>query len=332
MRAPRPERFFDEKRGQMFSALAAEGYCLLRAGQVPHAAEAAHDPWTVAQRVFDEVPVMVEHQPIFAVDKGRSFAATSVATPLHTDSQQFAGVAPHAQLMFCAHAASDGGETLLLDSYALLERLEREAPELFQALLSRPRQIPFVFGDVIAPTLALTNGSLVFTHSPQPASDAIGRALAGELSRHKPMRVRVSAGELLIVDNHRMLHGRAAFGDRRRRFSRLLVWLGAGLSRHERYEGLALGYGVGACCGPRAERLLATEDATAQLRLARLIRQVETYALPDMGAGEMRRAVTEMLRGVPPGVVSQRLGVPEPLLYRWRDVALGTNPSPSPRP
>ena len=42
----------------------------------------------------------------------------------------------------------------------------------------------------------------------------------------------------------------------------------------------------------------------------------------DPEAERRLRIVPEMLRGVSPGVLSRRHGVPEPELYRWRDAVL----------
>lgn len=58
-----------------------------------------------------------------------------------------------------------------------------------------------------------------------PPTDAIGEALALELAHEPVITIPVRDGETLVVDNHRMLHGREAFGDTRRDFVRLLAWL-----------------------------------------------------------------------------------------------------------
>jgi hypothetical protein len=198
--------------------------------------------------------------------------------------------------MFCARSARSGGETLLVDTHALLEHVEASSPALFGALFATRRRIPFVFGDVVGPTVSLRGGGLVFTHSPQPPSDTLGRDLAARVAREAPLVIRVSDGELLVVDNQRMLHGREAFEDWERCFTRLLVWRGRGFSRHPRFEALAKSE-------PASERA------------------------PRPVTPEVQHVVNEMLRGVPPGVLSRRHGVPEPLLYTWRDDVLAVDDS-----
>jgi len=96
---------------------------------------------------------------------------------------------------------------------------------LHQRLLTEPRHHRFYFGDVLGPTVAVKRGHLVWTHSPLPPTDGIGEALALELAQEPVITLPVRDGETLVVDNHRMLHGRDAFGDPRREFVRLLAWM-----------------------------------------------------------------------------------------------------------
>lgn len=294
-------------RARMFQQINAHGYDVLPPMDGFDADAAARDPWDMAHRFFGEPPRMVERQPIKPVAKGRSFASNSAFTPLHTDSQMFAGVSPHAQLMFCAKAASDGGHTLLLDTHTLLTSIRREDPQLFLALFSHTRHIPFVFGDVIGPTVSWRRGCLVFTHSPMRVDDEVGRALQSFWAKAPVIEVAVPDGHILVVDNHRMLHGRSAFKDESRRFTRLLVWRKEGFSRHAVFEALA-----------RTEA-----DRTANSISDSRILRARGLTLDTSEDVELRRRIVlEMLRGVPPGVLAQRYNVPEPQLYIWRDAAI----------
>ena len=200
--------------------LRAEGYVVL-----PAPARDAAEPWGLVQELIGVRPEMVERQPIRPIAEGRSFASTTVFTPFHTDSQDYQGAPPALQVMLCRRAAERGGETRLLDGAALLARLARENPRLHEQLLRAPRLHRFYFGDVESPTVALKRGHMVWTHSPLPPTDPVGEALALELAREPVIKLAVRDGETLVVDNHRMLHGREAFDDPRREFVRLLAWL-----------------------------------------------------------------------------------------------------------
>jgi len=202
--------------------LRADGYAV-----IPSLARDASEPWGYVQDLLGVRPEMVERQPIRPLADGRSFASTNVFTPFHTDSQDYQGAPPAVQIMICRRAAHQGGETRLVDGAALLARLARENPALHQNLLRITRTHRFYFGDVLGPTVAMKRGHMVWTHSPLPPTDAIGHALAAELERAPIIRLAIRDGETLIVDNHRMLHGREAFADPNREFVRLLAWLPA---------------------------------------------------------------------------------------------------------
>lgn len=301
--------FFGDQpsRARLQESLVSSGYALCTPD--PRAFElSSGDPWEAAAFFLGDTPEMVERQPIAAVPWGRSFASTSGETPLHTDSQLLLGVPPQLQFMFCVHAV-EGGDTLLLDSHALLDDIEREAPELFAQLFDVPRRLPFVFGDVLGPTLSLRGESVVFTHSPRPrADDTIALGLRAFIARTSLLRVQPRDGELLVVDNHRMLHGRTAFSDESRQFTRLLVWPTPRLP----YRGRWL------------ERLRAATEHQA-LALARLSAPAQRRLglEPEDATGAARlRIVLEMLRGVPPGVLARRYDVAEATLYTWRDGAV----------
>jgi gamma-butyrobetaine dioxygenase len=253
--------------------LAGRGFALLPAG-LPGLGpeEAARAPWIFAERLLGERPRLVERQPIKAVPGGRSFASSSGPTPLHTDSQAFAGAPPAVQVMACVRPAGQGGACVLADTRALLDRLAASDPDLHHLLFSAPRRIPFVFGDVHGPTVTRRAGALVFTHSPVVLpGDPVAARLAPWIEAAPRIEVSPAAGEILVVDNHRMLHGRHGFAGTGREFVRLLVWTAP-----------------------------ADEPPSAR-RLG---------------------VVLEMLRGVPPGVLAAREGIPEPDLYRMRDAAL----------
>ena len=276
---------------RLHEALERHGYARCAAPGLVAAAE--RDPWEVARQLLGEVQ-LVEAHPIHPVPHGRSFASTSGFTPLHTDSQSRRGVSPRWQVMLCARAAATGGETLLVDTWPLLERIEAEDPGLYQALLGRTRRMRFVFGDVVGPTVSLRGGGVVFTHSPVASGDDVERGLAAWIERAPLIVLRVETDEVLVVDNHRMLHGRRAFEDRERRFLRLLVWTGVPAVAPQRLHDAA------AAVHEQLARSL--EGQPSVVREAWL----GAAAIADPESERRLRIVQEMLRGVSPGVLARR--------------------------
>jgi hypothetical protein len=290
--------------------LATRGFAVVRATPELSPEEAARAPWAFAERLLGERPRLVERQPIKAVPGGLSFASGMGPAPLHTDSQLFAGTPPALQVMACVRPAARGGESLLADGWALLDRIAAGDPELYRLLFEAQRRIPFVFGDVFGPTVALRGGALVFTHAPRvPPGDLVASRLAPWIDAAPRVERGVGAREILLVDNHRMLHGRRAFDDEGREHVRLLVWTTP--------------------AGPAPRRHLATAEAAALAMSGRLAgaadpvrRRLGLGPEPSPVAARRMAVVLEMLRGVPPGLLSARERIPEPELYRMRDAAL----------
>lgn len=292
---------------ELRAALAREGFAVVPVGEV--AAQAAANPWRFAAELLGEEPRMVERQPIRPVAGGRSFASTDGYTPLHTDSQLHFGAPPDAQVMVCERPAARGGESLVADAWALCASIEASDPALFQALVHAPRRVPFVFGDVYGPTLAMRGRSVAFTHSPVPPRDAVARALAPVVEA-AAREVAVRRGEALVLDNRSCLHGRRAFADPGRSFIRLLVWLDAPLRPHARFQALAE--------AAAARTRVAVEGAPEAVRARFGLGPTPRDEVTD----RRLRAVLDMLRGGAPGVIAAREKIPEPELYVWRDAAL----------
>lgn len=290
----------------MLGALVPFGWCVLSNAKVRSIVEQPWDfarllvPFFVAHRapsapsVMPSV-VMVERQPIRPVAEGRSFASSTGAAPWHTDSQLFAGSPPHLQVIGCVRPASRGGATRLVDSREILACVEREDPALYAELFRTRRTARFVFGDVEATTVSLAGGSVVFTHPPR-AEDPIGLSLAPYVPRATMTELSLSAGDLLVVDNHRMLHGRTAFEDPERELQRLLIWLDRPITSDP-------------------ELVARAAVGTPPARLAD--REVEA----DPRDPALLAIVDEMVRGEPPGVLAARHGIPEAHLYVLRDRA-----------
>lgn len=173
---------------------------------------------------------------VVAQEAPKNLAYTGLALGLHTDNPYREPV-PGLQLLHCLEAGAEGGESLAVDGFAVAERLRAEAPEDF-ALLAR-HWVPFRYVDreagvdiaTRAPLLELDDeGSLVglrynnrsaapFDLPPEVLPDYY-RAYRrfGRLLHEAEARVafRLAPGDLFVVDNRRVLHGRGGFGGRRR--------------------------------------------------------------------------------------------------------------------
>jgi gamma-butyrobetaine dioxygenase len=151
---------------------------------------------------------------------------TDAALGLHTD-QPFLDEPPRYQLLQCIRMADRGGETLLADGEAAfhyLETLDREAADLLTQTPVRFHRKQREFErEVVGPIVTLHRGvqirSSYFTIAPYRlpfdrvsawyrAHDRFVRILRDP--RHH-YRFALRAGDVLLYDNRRMLHGRTAF-------------------------------------------------------------------------------------------------------------------------
>ena len=172
---------------------------------------------------------------VVSIEEPHNLAFTAMALGNHTDNP-YRDPVPQLQLLHCLEAAGEGGESVVVDGFAVAERLRREAPEAFE-LLARTK-VPFRYvepGAVDlrhwAPLIELDAGGELRTIRYNSRSigpidldpDALPDFYAayrsfGRLLHDPAMTVgfRLRPGDLFIVDNRRVLHGRRGFGGGRR--------------------------------------------------------------------------------------------------------------------
>ncbi|MFQ1002885.1 TauD/TfdA family dioxygenase [Modestobacter sp. SSW1-42] len=140
-------------------------------------------------------------------------------------------------LQRCVHPSAQGGDSFLVDGYALVDALAEGLPDLhafltgvevdyFGGWVDPPREVPRtpLIRRLVEHTRA---GRRVVRHSETavPAPRVPGAAghdacldlwadVLATVTEVAP-RFRLDAGEVLVVDNHRLLHGREAFTGRR---------------------------------------------------------------------------------------------------------------------
>lgn len=158
-----------------------------------------------------------------------NLAYTAVTLPLHTDlpNQE---VPPGYQFLHCIANEATGGGSLFADGFALAEDLRAKDPEAFR-LLSEVA-IPFRFHDrdadirTHAPVITLDRTGKVseirwnahiaatFDMAPDvmPAYYRAYRAFMA-MTRDPAYQItfKLNAGEMIVFDNRRVLHGREAF-------------------------------------------------------------------------------------------------------------------------
>lgn len=158
-----------------------------------------------------------------------NLAYTSVALPLHTDlpNQE---VPPGYQFLHCLANEATGGGSLFADGFAMAEDLRVEDPEAFRLLCDIT--IPFRFHDgqadisVHRPVVTLgAKGEVIeirynahlagIFDMPADIMPAYYRAYRAYMAKTRDPKYRLTlklkAGEMVVFDNRRVLHGRDSF-------------------------------------------------------------------------------------------------------------------------
>jgi gamma-butyrobetaine dioxygenase len=166
---------------------------------------------------------------VVSMPNPNNLAFTAVGLGVHTDNP-YRDPTPGLQLLHCLESDAPGGETMLVDGFRAAEELRRRHPEDFAVLARLP--LSFHFADANADLKATTpviatdfEGNVVSVHFNNRSMSALDvpeaeilpwyrayrrfaailREPAGEL------RLRLSPGNLIIMENNRALHGRTAF-------------------------------------------------------------------------------------------------------------------------
>ncbi len=177
---------------------------------------------------------------IVATNYGTLFDVRTVAQPenlaysdqglgLHTDNP-YRDPVPGFQALHCLTSSATGGDSLFADGFALAEELRTADPEAFRLLTTTP--VPFAYRSADAhlyaerPLIQLgfrgevtavhyNNRSIAPLQLAPSALEPFYRAYRRFAERLREQRFQVKVhldpGDLVVFDNHRVLHGRTAF-------------------------------------------------------------------------------------------------------------------------
>lgn len=147
----------------------------------------------------------------------------------HTDLP-YAPTPPRRQVLLCVEPARAGGATILVDGWELLGDLRLTDPEAWATLVGA--DVTFALGDAsgplsrTGPPLAVGDdgAAVLVRHAPDlvltddgDARAAVDAVTALSLEPSRQRLVELGAGDALVVDNHRTLHGRTPITDPGRR-------------------------------------------------------------------------------------------------------------------
>ena len=159
---------------------------------------------------------------VFPQANVRGDVSTDLPMDFHTDHPGARWIAWH-----CIRQSSEGGESLLIDSLPLISRLTKDE----RASLRNTRVRTHVVFPTDTPTHPVLTRDIDIADriyfTPWLISDESNQPLLrlGELiAKEERISIRLKPGDLLVIDNTRMLHGRTAIrGDRERLLRRYWI-------------------------------------------------------------------------------------------------------------
>ena len=173
-------------------------------------------------------------------DITRVQATNLKTTPCHTDGFAYGDLYPDFMLLSCVQESEMGGESILVDGYKVLEALEADAELAWAASALREREIDQTETGMqtsLSP-ICMDNGRgrtmVRRTLQQRPAEGALDpekdagmirvwRHSVDVASKSAP-QFKLLPGQVLIADNYRLMHGRAAYEDLQRMLWRVWIW------------------------------------------------------------------------------------------------------------
>ena len=173
-------------------------------------------------------------------DITRVQATNLKTTPCHTDGFAYGDLYPDFMLLSCVQESEIGGESMLVDGYKVLEALAADAELAWAASALREREIDQTETGMqtsLSP-ICMDNGSgrtmVRRTLEQRPAENStdkekdqkmidLWRASVDRASDLAPP-FKLLPGQVVVVDNYRLMHGRKPYENLNRMLWRVWVW------------------------------------------------------------------------------------------------------------
>lgn len=171
-----------------------------------------------------------------------SYSMSDKGASLHTDGSYMYECPPNYVGLICINQAESGGESILVDGRKILQQLKKEYPESMKNLkhdfhFNTDNQLE---GSVTLtkPIISENDSSIIFNYNRihiESGHNAVGLPLPNEsidsmnkldllLKRKENQNIfRLSRGEMLVINNHFILHGRYSFKDNENKDSKRLM-------------------------------------------------------------------------------------------------------------
>jgi hypothetical protein len=187
---------------------------------------------------------VIDTQPMDERGRKRDYGSFDRIQPAHNDGYGFGDFAPEYMFLWCERPCAKGGGSFLVDGIKLLALLSAEDPEFGRFAWEVPidhSEPNFPQGNLVPIARVVPGGRVQVRHHPYQAA-AVGPDEAAHArfvakwsqsvsdARDSGVRFRLAPGQLLCIDNYRMLHGREAYVDPNRKVVSIWAWTKASVA------------------------------------------------------------------------------------------------------
>ncbi len=164
------------------------------------------------EEIISSLGQVIQQTEIKENPKSTRLLASNQGMHFHTDHYAAKYIA-----WFCNSQSATGGRSLLLDTKNILKHFSESTSALLQEVTVKTHRV-FYTDKLSLPLLSLNEDETKVYYAQWlvniPDSVKHQKALSKfeeEVKSAEPIKLLLSEGDLLIIDNHRMLHGREAF-------------------------------------------------------------------------------------------------------------------------
>jgi len=181
---------------------------------------------------------IVAAQPVDERGRKRVLGSPDRSQPAHNDGYAFGDFAPDYVFLYCARPCPFGGASFLVDALKVVNLLSADDAEFARFVWNEhiDHSEPNFPQGTTSPIARITSGGRVQVRSNPyqlpvlgpdesahlPFVQKWGRSVAE--ARTKGPHFRLEAGEMICVDNYRILHGRDAYVDPERKVVSIWGW------------------------------------------------------------------------------------------------------------
>ncbi|MCX7768393.1 MAG: TauD/TfdA family dioxygenase [Flavobacteriales bacterium] len=181
-------------------------------------------PSWILNEILEELGPVIQITEVIVKPESKALVTSDRALDFHTDHHRARYIVWH-----CHKASTEGGDTLLVDAWRVWEKMSRSIREELRNIRLFEHKV-FQDDEESYPLVSEDrHGCLRFYYSfwlvnkEDLRKDSV-RSWMNAIKEEKPIQMKLKEGDILVIDNHRILHARTAItGSKDRHLTRYWI-------------------------------------------------------------------------------------------------------------